>query len=190
MDLSRRALGGISTAAILTAAGLAACTTTTTNGVTTVTINTKTVDSYAQVGISAVATMLSIAAVASVIGAPAIVIINAASTALAGTLKALDTATSGSLTFTYDGTGAKAAFDSVLADVGTVLTDMQESVAPIEAKLSSADASTVATVINAVATAYNLLQSLISSVSSVKAPATAPMSEAAMFRAVGLPAGH
>ena len=97
MDLSRRALGGISTAAILTAAGLAACTTTTTNGVTTVTINTKTVDSYAQVGISAVATMLSIAAVASVIGAPAIVIINAASTALAGTLKALDTATSGSL---------------------------------------------------------------------------------------------
>ena len=100
--VNRRAL--LASFSALTAAGiLAACSTTTnSDGTTTVAISTAKIDAYAKVGVSAVATILSVAAVASALGAPSVALINAAAAALEAAIAGFDTATSGKLSFTLD----------------------------------------------------------------------------------------
>lgn len=159
---------------------LGACTVTENGNVTTVTLNVAQVDAYAKVAASGVTTVLSIAAVASVIGAPAVAIINTAVAALTAAIAQFDTASGGSVNVTYDSTSVKTAFDTVLADFGTVLTDVQNSVSSLSGKIGTADLANVTTAVSAMQTGLNLLKALVATVS---APAPA-MTETQMFSAV------
>lgn len=182
---SRRFLLGASP---LVAAGLlAACTTSTdANGNTVVTINVATIDSYGRVGVSAVATVLSIAAVASALGAPTVALINAASAALSGALSAFDQASGGKLSFTLDDSSALAAAKSVISGMSTLLADLRSAEDALAAHIGTNDMANVRTAVNALETALALATALLGLVSAGPTAPRVLMDRAAMFRAVGL----
>ena len=78
-----------STGLVAAAATLTACTVTTSGKTTTLTLNTTKVKAYAQAGINAVTTILSITAISTAMGAPAVAVIEAAGGALSTALSAL-----------------------------------------------------------------------------------------------------
>ena len=182
---SRRFLLGASP---LVAAGLlAACTTSTdANGNTVVTINVATIDSYGRVGVSAVATVLSIAAVSSALGAPTVAIINTASAALSGVLSAFDQATSGKVSFTLDDSSALSAAKSVISAMSTLLADLRSAEDALAPHIGTNDMANVRTAVNALETALALATALLGLVSAGPAAPRVLMDRAAMFRAVGL----
>ncbi|MCP1246480.1 hypothetical protein NKW54_11070 [Acetobacter cerevisiae] len=101
MIQSRRTF--LCSASLVAAAGtLTACTVTTSGKTTTLTLNTTKVKAYAQAGINAVTTILSITAVSTAMGAPAVAVIEAAGGALSTALSALASETNGNLTVSYD----------------------------------------------------------------------------------------
>ena len=172
----------------LTAAGfLGACSISTSGTTTTVTIDTAEVDAYGKVGVNAVATVLSIAAVASVLGSGTVAIIEAASAALTVALAGFDSATSGQVTFTVDDTSALSAAKSVMTALGTLLSDLKSAVTSLSGKIGSNDLSNVNTAIAAAETASSLTEALLGLVSVSASAPKARMSRPEMFRAVGLP---
>lgn len=181
---SRRALLA-AFSAMVPAAALMGCTTSTdTNGNTTVTINVAEVDGYAKVGISAVATILSVAPVASVLGASTVASINAASAALTAALAAFDNACNGKLTFTLDDSSIVAAAKSIISDLSTLVDKLKASASSLTGKIGTNDLANVNTAINAATTALALSETLLGYVS---ANPGMRMTRPEMFKAVGLP---
>lgn len=162
---------------------LASCSVFSTNG-GTLTINTAKLNSYAQVGISGVATILSYAPIAAAIGPANIVLINSAEGILSAAMQALANATNGSVTFSADNTSAMNLAKTVVADLGTLVNDLSTIPESLKGKIGSNDMQNVLLVVNAGKTAFALAQTLIGSIS---APLQRPMSQAAMFQAVRLP---
>ena len=167
---------------------MAGCTITTNGGVTSLTLNVAKVNAYGQVLVNGVSTLLSIGALASAIGAPAVVLINLASTALSDALSAWNKASGGSTTVTYDGTSTKAAFDAVLTDAATLLAQVKAAMGAITGTPASAVLSTAATVIGAMETGLSFLQAMIvvGAPYKVGTVAVPRMSESDMFAAVGM----
>jgi hypothetical protein len=165
---------------------IAACTISTSGTTTTVTVNVADIDNYGQVAVSAVGTILSIAAVASAIGAPAVAIINAASAALAASLKDFDKACNGSLTFSLDNASLKSAAQSVAGDMAAVLTDLQSAQGGLAGHIGAGDLANVNTVIAAAETAVALIRALLGMVSASANAPRVRLSREAMFRAVGM----
>ena len=165
---------------------IAACATATSGTTTTVTVNVADIDTYGQVVVSAVGTILSVAAVASAFGGPAVAIIQAASGALAASLKDFDAATKGTLTFTLDKTSLATKAQSVVGAMSTVLADMQSAAAGLTGHIGAGDLANVNTVISAAETAVALIRALLGLVSASANAPRVRMSREAMFRAVGM----
>jgi hypothetical protein len=173
---------------------LVGCTSTTVNGVTTVTLNVAKVNAYGQVVVSGVGTLLSIAAVVSLVGAPAVAIIQAGSVALSAALAAWNKASAGQVTVTFDGSSVGTAFTSVMAAVNTVINQTETALAAIPtvgvSATESSAISTAITLLNAMKTGYNFLQAMatvgVAMPLVVAAPAFVPMTEAQMFATVGM----
>ncbi|WP_241694433.1 hypothetical protein [Komagataeibacter melomenusus] len=127
--------------ALVAGAALTACTITKNGNVTTLTLNVAAIKDYGQAGLNAVSTILSIAALASAIGAPTVAIINAGDTALDAALNAFSSAAGSTLTITYDDTNWKSRVDSVLSALGTVKKDLSAAITGVETKVASADLS-------------------------------------------------
>lgn len=146
-------------------AALGACTVTKSGGLTTVTLNVAKVKAYGDAGINAVSTVLSIAAVATAIGAPTVAIINTASVALQAALDAFSKEAGTSVTVTYDNVDVSAAVDSILADLQTVATDLASALAGASTTVSSSILSDATTALDALKTVVSAFEALIGVVS-------------------------
>jgi len=160
---------------------------TTTNGVTTVTVNVAQIDGYAKVGVAAVTTILSFSAIASAIGAPMLALISAAEGAVLSALSTFDNAVGGTLTFTLNNTSAVTDAKSVIAALNTLVTDLKSVPAALTGKIGTNDLSNVNTAVDGAEAALALIQTLLGYVSASANGVKAKMSEPDMFRAVGLP---
>src|SRR6185437_11906274 len=113
------------TALALVAAPIAACSvfqSTTTNGVTTITVNVAKLDAWGQAFINGGTMLLGLPGVATL---PAGVEIAAVLVMAKANLAALDAETHGQAMLTFDSTSVPAAIQSVLADGKNLLTDAQ-----------------------------------------------------------------
>lgn len=180
-DLSRRALLR-SSALVPVAAALAACgavTETTTNGVTTVTVNVAQIDAWGRAfangakliaglpGLSGTATGLGISAVAAVVEAD---------------LAAFDKASGGSVSLAFNSTSVPAAVASLLADGKTLATDAAGALGNV----ASTAVQTAQTYIIAVETVVSLFQAAVGSIAVGAAVGGTRMSEAQALTALGV----
>ncbi|GAN95351.1 hypothetical protein Geu3261_0020_014 [Komagataeibacter europaeus NBRC 3261] len=157
-------MGLLSAAGIAAAAMLPGCKSTTTGNVTTITINVAEIKDYGQAGLNAVTTVLSIAAVASAIGTPAVGIIGLADTALSTALTDFSTAAGSTLTITYDDTNWKTRVDSILSALTKVESDLSAAITGVSTKVSSTDLANANTALNALATIVSAFKALLDSV--------------------------
>ncbi|GBQ69571.1 hypothetical protein AA103196_2250 [Ameyamaea chiangmaiensis NBRC 103196] len=151
---------------------LGACTVSTSGNVTTITVNVAKVKAYGTAGLNAVSTILSVAAIASAIGAPAVAGIEAASVALSASLAAFSTAAGSSVTVTYDNTSFKTAIDSVLADLKAVASDLAAAISGANTKVGSSALSTATTALDALQTVVSVFEGLLGVVSARRVGAT------------------
>jgi len=158
----------------LAVAGCGIVTTTTTNGVTTVTINVAKIDSYAK------AFGAFTSAVAGVPGiAPFLTTVEVAESMALQDLAAFDAATNGQLVLTFDATSVPASITSILDDGRAVLTAIQTALP------QTAIIGTVLDAVNAVKTIVMLFEALLPSFGAVAA-SRAPMSEAQALAVLGV----
>ncbi|MHC0612973.1 twin-arginine translocation signal domain-containing protein [Komagataeibacter oboediens] len=152
--------------ALVAAAALTACKSTTTGNVTTITINVAEIKDYGQAGLNAVTTVLSIAAVASAIGTPAVGIIGLADTALSTALTDFSTAAGSTLTITYDDTNWRTRVDSILSALTKVESDLSAAITGVSTKVSNTDLSDANTALNALGTIVSAFKALLDSVAT------------------------
>ena len=145
---------------LLPAAALSACgliTTTTTNGVTTITVNVAQLNNWGQAILNA-GTML--APLIPGVGPAVMAILNLVSSDLA----AVNKTAGGSVSLTFDSTSVPAALTSLLADgqklIGTV--------SPALPAAASSVATEAQTVVNALQTVVSVLAATLGSVAAVK----------------------
>lgn len=164
--LTRRFLLSTVTPAIA-AAALVGCTTTTVNGVTTVTLNVAQVNGWAQAVLNSIAL---VAGLTGVVGTPVAATIMALEPVVSADLTAFDTATNGSLVLTFDSTSPSKVASSLLQDAQTVLSAVVAAVPQVP----SAMEQTAQEYLQALKTVVGFFQAAMGSVaaSAVKAPMT------------------
>ncbi|WP_227672468.1 hypothetical protein [Komagataeibacter sp. FXV3] len=131
-----------------------------------VTINVAEIKDYGQAGLNAVTTVLSIAAVASAIGTPAVGIIGLADTALSTALTDFSTAAGSTLTITYDDTNWKTRVDSILSALTKVESDLSAAITGVSTKVPSTDLSDANTALSALSTIVSAFKALLDSVAA------------------------
>lgn len=167
----RRFLGS----ALLSAAGFAAvatlsgCTVTTTNGVTTLTLDVAKVKNYGQAGLNAAAAVTSFLSGFPVL-APYALAITAAETALSGALTAFSNAAGSTLSISYDNADWKTRVDSILSDLDTLSGTIERALAGSGSVLSSSVQANADTAYKALATLISVFKALLG-VSDSRAPA-------------------
>lgn len=165
-DLSRRNF--LRASALLGATALTACTVATSGSTTTVTLNTAKVKAYGQAGINAIATILSVTAIATAMGAPAVAAIEAAGTALAASLTAFSSATYGTLTISYDDSSRKTEVDTILVDLNAVASALRSGLMAAQSTVTSKVIDTAITVFNGLLTVLDAFMGVLGiSLSSV-----------------------
>ncbi len=164
--LSRRSF--LRSAALVGATALTACTVTTTNGVTTITLDVTKVKNYGQAGLNAAATVTSFLSSFPAL-APYALAITAAETALSGALSAFSSAAGSTLTISYHDATWKTRVDSILSDLDTLAAAIESALAGSGAVLSSSVLSNARTAYNALATLISVFKALLG-VPDAKAP--------------------
>lgn len=164
--LSRRSL--LRNTSLAGMAMLAACTVTTTNGVTTITLDVTKVKNYGQAGLNAAATVTSFLSTFPAM-APYALAITAAETALSGALSAFSSAAGSTLTISYNDASWKTRVDSILSDLDTLAAAIESAIAGSGSVLSSSVLSNARTAYNALATLISVFKALLG-VSDAKAP--------------------
>jgi len=132
----------------------------TNNGVTTITLDVGRIKTYAQAGLNAVAMVLSMGAVSSAIGAPAVAVITAADSALSAALDGFAAAAGNSLTITYGSTSIGTKVDSVFAALEAVSADLGAGITAALGALGSADAAKVTAVNDALKTVVSVFSAM------------------------------
>ena len=162
------------TALALVAAPIAACSvfqSTTTNGVTTITVNVAKLDAWGQAFINGGTMLLGLPGVATL---PAGVEIAAVLVMAKANLAALDAETHGQAMLTFDSTSVPAAIQSVLADGKNLLTDAQG----LMDTAAQGTASEVQTYINAIQTVVSIFSATIGQIVAGARVGAPPMTEA------------
>ena len=161
------------TALALVAAPIAACSvfqSTTTNGVTTITVNVAKLDAYGQAFINGGTMLLDLPGISTLPAAAAVATVLAV---LKTDIAAFDTATQGQATLTFDATSVPAAVQSVLADGKTLLTDARSVLGTAE----QAAASTAQTYIDAIQTVVSIFSATIGQITAGARAGAVPMTE-------------
>jgi hypothetical protein len=164
--LSRRSF--LRSSVLAGAAALTACTVTTTNGVTTITLDVAKVKNYGQAGLNAAATVTSFLSSFPAL-APYALAITAAETALSGALSAFSTAAGSTLTISYNDATWKTRVDSILSDLDALAAAIESAVAGSGSALSSSVLSNARMAYNALATLISVFKALLG-VADAKAP--------------------
>lgn len=163
-NISRRALfrGAAGLAGV---AALGACTITTTNGVTTVTVNVKTVVSDVNVALGVAKTAMGFVGIPSTV----VTVVDAGIATINGALSAFQNSAGDSLTLTFNSNSVPDALTSLIADMNVVA----KNISATTSALSSDLASKVSSVASDVANVASILESLIAAVVSARIGMTA-----------------
>jgi hypothetical protein len=153
---------------IAAAGALAACSSTTTNGVTTITLNVAQANSWAQALLNA--TTL-VAGLPGIVGTPPALAVMAVEPLISADLTAFNTAANGQIVLTYDRTTPAAAVTSLAADGQKLVSDVQAAIGNV----ASAQLSVAQEYLAAVKTIVSFFQA---AVGSVAAAAPSGMTEA------------
>jgi hypothetical protein len=130
MNLHRRkALLGAT--ALVGAAALQACASSTVNGVTTITINTALVLTYVSGAAAIASALLGFPGVTTAIGAAAMPIITAAIADLNKAVPAINAQANGSVSFSFTTTSLPAFVTAIISDVATLQTNLQTALGAI-----------------------------------------------------------
>ena len=175
--IHRRALLGASALLPLAACGIV--TTTTTNGVTTITVNVARVDAWAQAGANAATLIADLPGIAATPASVAILGIVALVKLDAG---AFDKAANGQTVLTFDANSVPASIASLASDARTLLGDARAAL-PNVASTAMNDAQTY---VNAVQTLVSLFDATVGGVKVGAVPA--PMTEAQALAVLGVKA--
>jgi hypothetical protein len=157
-----------------TALGLAGCsaiTSTTTNGVTTYTVNVAEITAWGQAFANG-ATMIG--GLPGLLGTPIGLGIVAVSAVVKADLTAFAATAGSQLTLTFDSTSVPAAVNSLLGDGKTLLTDAAGALGNV----ASTVITTAQTYVSAVQTVVSLLSAAIGAQLAGAVPGAVPMSEA------------
>lgn len=185
MNFSRRRL--MSTAALaVPAALLAGCAISTVNEVTTITLNTATVDTYAKAMDVAGAALLANPIVSAAMGPAAVAIAQTALAGITAGASAFDTATAGKATVTFNSTSVPNGLLSVYDDANTLLSEVNAAVAAQTGTL----ASDVSQYVSSLQTIFGLFGALLTAVLPAAAVGAKklPMTEAQALAVVHLTA--
>lgn len=175
MHIRRRSL--LAASALLPLAACGAVTVTTANGVTTVKINTASIDAWGQAAINA-ATMLAPLAGAA---APAILAIGGVARV---DLAAFDKASAGSVTLTFDRGSPPAAVASVLADARNLLTAAQPVIPAKSGTAAATYLSALAVIVSTAEAAVGVAPTAV----AARLSAERPMTEGEALTALGVKA--
>lgn len=171
MTVTRRAaLRGAT--ALVPAVLLGACSVSSSNGTTTVTINTQTAVAYVSGAAALASAFLGIPGVSAAIGAATTAAIEAVIADLTAAVPAISQTANGKLTFTFSTTSVPAFITAVLNDVATVQKDAQAAVAAIGKNVPAQ----VTQYYNAIVTVANAIVALFSVPSAAPAAVASPMS--------------
>lgn len=182
-SLSRRSF--LRTSALVGATALTACTVTTTNGVTTITLDVTKVKNYGQAGLNAAATVTSFLSTFPAM-TPYALAITATETTLSGALSAFSTAAGSTLTISYNDASWKTRVDSILTDLDTLAAAIESAIGGSGSVLSSSVLADAKTAYNALATIISVFKALLG-VSDTKAPAGADQFMTRNMAMVGAP---
>jgi hypothetical protein len=158
MSISRRHL--IAAAPVALALAAAGCAASTTDGITTVTVNLTTVDAYAEAISNAVATLLTVPALSAGLGAVGVAAVTVAKADIVSSISALDTANSGSESFTFTTASVPAALSALRADANKIMSNISTVVASLGGSL----AASVVTTVDALETIVALTVALVPTV--------------------------
>ncbi|MFT9220641.1 hypothetical protein [Gluconobacter oxydans] len=137
--------------------------------VTTITINVAKVKAYGTALVNAVATILSVAAIASAVGAPTVAIIETASAALEAALDSFASSAGSTVTVDYDTTSWKTLLDSIYSDAETLVADLDSAITGASTKVTSSALSTATTALDAAKTVLSAFQALLGITSARRA---------------------
>ncbi|WP_182357073.1 twin-arginine translocation signal domain-containing protein [Komagataeibacter europaeus] len=159
-NISRRSLlrAGAGT---LAAGLLAACTTTKSGTVTTITLNVAEVVDYGNAILSFGSTAINVSFVASAMGTANLALANTVIASLKSALAAFQSAAGSSTSVSYDSASVKAAFDSILADGEKVDTLIVSVIVGTATNLSSSVVSEAKTAAGAAETLIDLLKAMV-----------------------------
>lgn len=175
----------MSVGALVAVATTPGCSVTTTNGVTTITLDVAKVKAYGQAGLNAAATVTSFLSTFPTM-APYALAITTAETALAGALSAFSSAAGSTLTISYDDASWKTRVDSILTDLDTLAAAIESAIAGSGSTLSTSVIADAKTADNALATIIIVFKVLLG-VSDAKAPAGTRMRVTRDMLLVGAP---
>ena len=164
---------------------LAACAVTTTNGVTTITLDVTKVKNYGQAGLNAAATVTSFLSSFPAL-APYALAIKAAETALSGALSAFSSAAGSTLTISYNDASWKTRVDSILSDLDTLAAAIARAISGSGSMLSASVVADAKTAYNALNTVISVFKALLG-VTDVKAPVGTPAQVTRDMVLVGAP---
>ncbi|MGG6429384.1 hypothetical protein ACQ5TV_05310 [Acetobacter ghanensis] len=183
-SLSRRSF--LRTSTLLGATALTACAVTTTNGVTTITLDVAKVKAYGQAGLNAAATVSSFLSAFPAL-APYAAAISVADTALSGALKAFSDAAGSTLTINYNDASWQTRVSSVLSGMTTVAGAINSAIAGSGSILSATVIADAKTADNALVTIISVFEALLG-ISSTRAPVRARMTRDMVFVGASNPA--
>jgi hypothetical protein len=149
----------------------AGCAVSTLNGVTTVTVDVATVNSYAQAVETAGRALLAISYIAGPLGTAGVALAETAIAAVASAVQAVDKLSGGKASFSYASTSVPAAITALAADAAQVLAFVGAAVSKAPA---GAVTSRVQAVVAALSTVVALIQAFVSSVATAPLPMTGP----------------
>ena len=169
----------MSVGALLTVATTAGCSVTTTNGVTTITLDVAKVKAYGQAGLNAAATVSSFLSTFPAL-APYAAAISVADTTLSGALTAFSDAAGSTLTINYNDANWKTRVSSVLAGLTTVSGAINSAISGAGSILSATVIADAKTADNALITIISVFEALLG-ISSTHAPVRARMTRDMVF---------
>lgn len=164
MTMSRRHL--LATVSLSAIVLLDACAATTANGVTMLTIDLTTLETYATAVKNGVATLLSIPLISTSIGAAKVLVINAAVADMAAQVAALSTANHGVATLTFTAASIPAALTAFETDAQALMAD----VVVVASSLAGSLAANAVTTVDALQTVLALGEAVASTNVGVARP--------------------
>ena len=149
---------------------LAACSTTTTGHVTTITLNVAEVEDYGTAILSFATTALTIPFVATAMGPASVTLAGTVIAGLKSALESFRTAAGTSTSVTYDDSSVKAAFDSLLSDVTQIDTLVIQTITGTSVTATGSVVSDARTAAGAAATLIALLRAMVDSATAMMRP--------------------
>ncbi|UYH50799.1 hypothetical protein N5W20_06725 [Candidatus Kirkpatrickella diaphorinae] len=166
---SRREALRLSAAAAILGA-LPACTVINGKNTTTLVLNVAKIRAYAQAGLNAASTILSIPPVSAALGAGVAAAISVASEGVSAALSAFESEAGDQVTIVYNSDSLKSKVDALLTALENLSQSLAKALASVSTELDEKTRADVTTALDALSTIVAIFQALLSGTIAVGAP--------------------